>query len=101
MPGVVKGLREAGLHVEDGEYANFFAWAALPEGVDEEVLVRDAADNGIQLTPGSVFFTTAAQGGWLRVSAASGNDPRLFDYLRQRIAALTTATALRSKVSQK
>lgn len=98
-PGVVKGLRDAGLQITDGEYANFFAWAALPEGVNEEVLVRDAAENGIQLTPGSVFFTHAAPGGWLRVSAASGNDQRLFDYLRLRLGALADADSVRGRVS--
>ncbi len=87
-PGMITGLREAGLRVDAGEHAAFFAWSALPEGVDEETLVRDAADNNILLTPGSVFFINGAPGPWLRFSAASANDPRLFDYLRTRLAAL-------------
>lgn len=99
-PGVVKGLREAGLHIEEGEYASFFAWAALPEGIDEELLVRDAADNGIQLSPGAVFHSNAPPGAYLRVSTASGNDPRLFDYLRERCAALQTAQALRHRARE-
>lgn len=90
-PGMVTGLRCAGLRVEAGEHAAFFAWAALPEGVDEETLVRDAAENGILLTPGSVFFIAGAPAPWLRFSAASANDPRLFDYLKSRLGALAAA----------
>lgn len=97
-PGVVTGLREAGLRVDTGEHAAFFAWAELPEGVNEEVLVRDAAENGILLTPGSVFFINGAPVPRLRFSAAGANDARLFDYLKSRLGALAEpATPARAR----
>ncbi|MDP1653502.1 MAG: PLP-dependent aminotransferase family protein [Rhodocyclaceae bacterium] len=88
-PSVVTGLRQAGLQVETGEHAAFFVWASLPPGLDEESLVRDAAENNILLTPGSVFFLGETPRPWLRFSAASANVPRLFAYMKARIAALT------------
>jgi len=39
------------------------------------------------------------EAGWLRVSAASGNDPRLFDYLRVRLAALAEAGSVSNRPS--
>lgn len=87
-PGVIQGLREAGLRVEAESGATIFAWAALPEHVDEETLVRDAADNGILLGPGKLFFIGAEAGPWLRFGVAVANEPRLFTYLKERIATL-------------
>jgi DNA-binding transcriptional MocR family regulator len=86
-PGLLHGLRDAGLTVDGGRHAAVFAWARLPEGVDEEVLVRDAAENGIQLAPGRVFHLNAAAP-HLRFSTAAGNDARLFDYLKTRLPLL-------------
>lgn len=86
-PGLLQGLRAAGLEVAGGEHAAVFAWCGLPEGVDEEVLVRDAADNGIQLAPGRVFHLNPAAP-HLRFSTATANDARLFEYLRTRLPVL-------------
>jgi DNA-binding transcriptional MocR family regulator len=86
-PGLVRGLQEAGLTLVGGEQAGVFAWCRLPEDIDEEVLVRDAAENGIQLAPGRVFHLNAAVP-HLRFSTATANDARLFDYLKTRIPLL-------------
>lgn len=86
-PGLVRGLQGAGLTVLGGEQAGVFAWCRLPDGVDEEVLVRDAAENGIQLAPGRVFHLNPGAP-HLRFSTATANDARLFDYLRARLPVL-------------
>lgn len=87
-PGVVQGLRMAGLDVAESDHANFFAWAALPEGIEEEPLVRDAAANGFLLTPGSVFFVKPNERPWLRFAVAAANDHKLFTYLKSRLDSL-------------
>jgi DNA-binding transcriptional MocR family regulator len=90
-PAVVKGLRDAGLVPLEQDYAGVFVWAALPEGVHTETLVRDAAERGFGLTPGSLFFLDCEHAPWLRFNAAASNDARLFDYLRASLAALDRA----------
>lgn len=91
-PGLVRGLQASGLTVVGGEHAGVFAWCRLPEGIDEEVLVRDAAENGIQLAPGRVFHLNPAPP-HLRFSTAMANDARLFDYLRSRLPLLRRSDA--------
>jgi DNA-binding transcriptional MocR family regulator len=86
-PGLVRGLQEAGLTLVGGEQAGVFAWCRLPEEIDEEVLVRDAAENGIQLAPGRVFHLNPSTA-HLRFSTATANDKRLFDYLKTRLPLL-------------
>jgi DNA-binding transcriptional MocR family regulator len=88
---VVQGLTRAGLAPLQQDYAGVFVWAALPEGIHTETLVRDAAGRGIVLTPGSLFFLDCEHSPWLRFNAASANDARLFDYLGGSIAALSRA----------
>ena len=89
-PGLLKGLRGAGLLVAAPPHASLFAWAALPEGVSENDLVRDAEDHGYTLAPGCIFHTRADPGPYLRFSTATANDPRLFDYLARAIDRLST-----------
>lgn len=86
-PGLVRGLQESGLMLVGGEEVGVFAWCRLPEHIDEEVLVRDAAENGIQLAPGRVFHLNPSVP-HLRFSTPMANDARLFDYLKTRIPQL-------------
>ena len=86
-PGLVRGLQEAGLSVVGGEQVGVFVWCRLPDGIDEEVLVRDAAENGIQLAPGRVFHLNPSVP-HLRFSTPLANDARLFSYLKARIPLL-------------
>jgi hypothetical protein len=51
------------------------------------VLVRDAAENGIQLAPGRVFHLNPSVP-HLRFSTPLANDARLFKYLQARIPLL-------------
>lgn len=87
-PGVLRGLRNAGFSVAETAHAPLYAWAALPPGVDEDGLVRDAADNGYTLAPGRIFHTRADPPPHLRFSTARANDPRLFAYLKRTLVAI-------------
>ena len=87
-PGVRQGLSSAGLKVAEPPHAPMFAWAALPAGVDEGRLVREAEEHGYTLAPGRIFHIGAEPQPYLRFSTAMANDPRLFDYLRRALATL-------------
>ena len=91
--GLVRNLQEAGLSVVGGEQVGVFVWCRLPEGVDEEVLVRDAAENGIQLAPGRVFHLNPSPP-HLRFSTPMANDARLFAYLGTRLPLLQQQLSL-------
>jgi DNA-binding transcriptional MocR family regulator len=86
-PGLVRGLAESGLSVVGGDQVGVFVWCRLPEGIDEELLVRDAAENGIQLAPGRVFHLNPSVP-HMRFSTPFANDARLFDYLKARLPLL-------------
>ena len=85
---VVRGLRNAGLEPQENGTGGLFVWARLPEGVDPELLARDAEENGILLAPGTLFVLRQSDHPWLRFNVATADNARLFDYLGSRIAAL-------------
>lgn len=87
-PSVLKGLRDVGLRVDDCEHVPLFAWAALPSGVDEEILARDAESQGFILAPGRFFHCGPGCGPHLRFSVAHSNSQPLFTYLGERLHAL-------------
>ena len=97
-PGLVRNLQEAGLSVVGGEQVGVFVWCRLPEGVDEEVLVRDAAENGIQLAPGRVFHLNPSLP-HLRFSTPMANDARLFAYLKARLPLLREGAHIHSQTA--
>ena len=65
-----------------------FVWAALPEGIQAEVLVQDAAEHGFMLIPGSLFFVNPPESNWLRFNMGYSNDKRLFQYFSERLPVL-------------
>ncbi|MBX9632910.1 MAG: PLP-dependent aminotransferase family protein [Burkholderiales bacterium] len=87
-PAVVKGLADAGLRPLQQDHAAVFVWAELPEGVQPEVLIQDAAQHGFMLIPGSLFFVNTPQSPWMRFNMGYTNDRRLFQYLSERMPAL-------------
>ena len=97
-PAVVQGLTRAGLATLQQDHAGVFLWAALPEGIHAETLVRDASEHGFVLTPGSLFYIDCEDSPWLRFNAAFANDARLFDYLKGSISALTRAAVRPAQV---
>ena len=91
----VHGLRDAGLDIASATEGGMFIWAALPEEVDMQVLIEDAARNGFLLTPGDAFFLQQSPRPMLRFSAAAANDQKLFDYFRLRLPLLKAGKGLR------
>lgn len=87
-PSVLKGLRDVGLGVVEAEHVPLFAWAALPEAIDEEILVRDAEAHGFILAPGSFFHCCSGSKPHIRFSVAYSNSAPLFSYLGERLRAL-------------
>jgi DNA-binding transcriptional MocR family regulator len=87
-PAVVKGLAGAGLRPLPQDHAAVFVWAQLPEGVQAEVLVQDAAEHGFLLIPGSLFFVNTPESPWMRFNLGHANDARLFKYLGDRLPKL-------------
>lgn len=92
-PALVNGLANAGLRPLHQDHASVFVWAKLPEGVQSEVLVQDAAQHGFMLIPGSLFFVNTPQSPWLRFNMAYANDRRLFQYFSERLPALRNVGA--------
>jgi DNA-binding transcriptional MocR family regulator len=87
-PAIVKGLTEAGLTPLPQDHASVFVWATLPQGIQPEVLVQDAAEHGFMLIPGSLFFVNAPESPWMRFNMGWANDKRLFQYFGQRLPIL-------------
>lgn len=56
MPAAIRFLEQAGLHVQPPCPGGYYLWAELPAGTDELALVRAAAQAGIFIAPGRVFY---------------------------------------------
>jgi 2-aminoadipate transaminase len=65
----------------------FFSWLTLPEGVDAGGLAKQAAEHGVGIVPGSLFFPDGRGGDNLRLSF-SMVDEALIDTGIERLAAL-------------
>ena len=90
-PALTRGLTDAGLTPLPQDHASVFVWAALPQGIQPEVLVQDAAEHGFMLIPGSLFFVNVPETQWMRFNMGWANDKRLFQYLAQRLPVLQKA----------
>jgi len=85
-------LERVGVAVPVAPTGGFYIWGQLPEGVEEAALVRAAADRGIFLAPGSVFFPErgengGAEGGGglaMRINIAYAADPRFLDFIAEQ-----------------
>ena len=86
-------LAAAGLAFDHPGEAGLFLWGELPEGVDVNLLVQDAHDNNILLVRGAAFLADGQDDPHIRFNAAICQAPRVADYLRERIAAVTGAQA--------
>ena len=62
------------------------------------MLVRDAAENGIQLAPGRVFHLNPSLP-HLRFSTPMANDARLFAYLKARLRLLREGARIHSQTA--
>ena len=84
-----KALARLGLTVHPSQPGGYYLWVELPEGMTELGLARSAAERGIFLAPGSVFYPQR-QGARaaIRVNVAYANDPRFLRFLQGALKAL-------------
>jgi DNA-binding transcriptional MocR family regulator len=84
-------LGEAGIRFDHPGESGLFLWGRVPEGVDVGELVQDAHRNKILLARGSAFTLGDPADPHLRFNVAACQEPRVADYLGQRLAALRGA----------
>jgi DNA-binding transcriptional MocR family regulator len=83
-----RALTRAGVQVQPADPAGYYLWATLPRGLSELALARQAAQAGIFLAPGSVFFPERrADVAAVRVNVAYANDPRFLRFLAAAVKA--------------
>lgn len=64
----------------------FYLWCALPDGMDDSALSRQAAKRGILLAPGAVFHpATDAHPPAMRINVAYADDPRFERFMAERL----------------
>jgi len=86
----LRTLRAAGITFESPSEAGLFLWGRLPDGVDVELLVKDAWQQGLLLAGGATFSATGTSSPHLRFNVVLSQHVRLTRYLEQRLQALTT-----------
>lgn len=64
----------------------YYLWVALPAGIDDRQLAREAAERGIFLAPGSVFLPDRTPGvSALRINVAYVDDPGFLGFMAERL----------------
>jgi DNA-binding transcriptional MocR family regulator len=84
-------LAGAGIRFEHPGESGLFLWGEVPEGVAVDELVQDAHRNKILLARGSAFTTGNPADPHLRFNVAACQEPRVADYLGERLQALRGA----------
>lgn len=85
-------LAEAGIAFDAVGEGGLFLWGRLPDGVDTGLLVQDAYRNKIVLARGASFSAqTAVPDRHLRFNVVFSQQPRLADYLGERLRAMAQA----------
>jgi DNA-binding transcriptional MocR family regulator len=81
-------LRAAGITFDSASEAGLFLWGRVPDGVDVDVLVKDAWQQGILLAGGATFSPVGPTAPCLRFNVVLSQHVRLTRYLEQRLEAL-------------
>ena len=84
----LRQLRAAGIGFESPGEAGLFAWGRVPRGVEVDLLVKDAWQEGILLAGGATFSPEGSALPYLRFNVVLSQHVRLTRYLEQRLAAL-------------
>lgn len=84
----LRQLRAAGIAFESPGEAGLFAWGRVPPGLDVDLLVKDAWQQGILLAGGSTFSPWGSAPPCLRFNVVLSQHVRLTRYLEQRLDAL-------------
>lgn len=81
-------LRGTGITFESPGEAGLFLWGRVPEGVDVDLLVKDAWQHGILLAGGITFSPVGPAAPCLRFNVVLSQHVRLIRHLEQRLDAL-------------
>ncbi len=92
-------LTAAGLVLDHPGEGGLFLWASVPDDVDLNLLVQDAYRNKILLVRGATFSADNPTDAHIRFNVAFSQQPRLADYLRERLQSLAGARAALARVS--
>lgn len=90
----LRQLIEAGIRFEHVGEAGMFLWGTLPDGIDIDVLVQDAYRHKILLMRGAAFSASDASNRYIRFNIAFSQQPRLSEYLKERLGAIKAAQSL-------
>ncbi|MCV2350470.1 PLP-dependent aminotransferase family protein [Paucibacter sp. Y2R2-4] len=88
-----KQLSEAGIRLDHPGEGGLFLWGSVPPEVDLNLLVQDAYRNKILLVRGATFSADRAFDSHIRFNAAFSQQPRLANYLRERLQGVAGAKA--------
>ena len=93
--GSLAGLEACGLEVFAPPSGGYYLWVKLPPHIDDRVLARQAAAEGIFLAPGSVFQSERAPAApAMRVNVAYVEDQRFLAFMGRRLGAGAGASAV-------
>jgi 2-aminoadipate transaminase len=70
----------------------FFSWLTLPDGPDSVDVARRAAEQGVAIVPGTLFFPDGRGADTVRLSFSMVGEPQIDDGI-ERVAALLAASA--------
>jgi 2-aminoadipate transaminase len=70
----------------------FFSWLTLPDGADSVDVARRAAELGVGIVPGTLFFPDSRGADTVRLSFSMVGEPQIDDGI-ERVAALLAASA--------
>nr|WP_315480218.1 PLP-dependent aminotransferase family protein [uncultured Rhodoferax sp.] len=91
-------LTDAGLQLDHPGEGGLFLWATVPGDIDLTLLVQDAYRNKIVLMRGATFSANNQADAHIRFNVAFSQQPRLADYLRERLQSLAGARAALARV---
>jgi DNA-binding transcriptional MocR family regulator len=92
-------LSAAGLLLDHPGEGGLFLWASVPDDVDLNLLVQDAYRNKILLVRGATFRANNQPDAHIRFNVAFSQQPRLADYLRERLQSLAGARSVLARAS--
>jgi DNA-binding transcriptional MocR family regulator len=93
-------LESAGVMLDHPGEGGLFLWGSVPAEVDLNLLVQDAYRNKILLVRGATFSGGKAYDSHIRFNVAFSQQPRLADYLRERLQSLAGAQQALTRASQ-
>ena len=71
----------------------FFSWLTLPDGADSVDVARLAAERGVGIVPGTLFFPDGRGADTVRLSFSIVAEPQIDDGIERLAALLATSAA--------